>query len=139
MRLISYNPRFTSFDRTASLQELLNSAFAPNGGGFRHSPPLDVHEDSERVTVSIEAPGLKKEDFEISLHDGALTVSGERKSEVREGETLRSERFHGRFSRTVALPAPVRSDAVTAVYADGILTVTLPKSEEAKPRKITVS
>ena len=148
MRLISYQPQvspWTSFDRLSSLRDLLDSAFLlaspgpQTGRGW--APALDIYEDADQVTVKLEAAGLKKEDFDISLHDDNLTVSGERKSETeeREGESFRSERFFGQFSRTVTLPAPVKADGVTATYADGVLTVTLPKAEEAKPRKIEVN
>lgn len=134
MRLINYNPQVSSFDRVATLHDLLTA----NSFGAQRGPALDVHEDAERITVRLEAPGLKKENFEISLHGGELTVAGERKAEVREGEVLRNERFHGRFSRTVSLATPVKSDEVSATYEDGVLSVVLPKSEEAKPRKIVV-
>ncbi len=148
MRLIRYQPQpspWTSFDRLSSLRDLLDSAFQLAGptpqGGRGWTPALDIHEDADHVTVRLEAAGLKKEDFDISLHDDNLTVSGERKAEVepREGESFRSERFFGQFSRTVTLPAPVKADGVTATYADGVLTITLPKAEEAKPRKIEVN
>ena len=83
---------------------------------------------------------MKKEDFDISLQDDVLTISGERKTggEKREGESFRSERFFGTFSRSITLPAPVKADEVKATYEDGVLTVTLPKAEEAKPKKIEV-
>jgi HSP20 family protein len=150
MRLISYKPQLTTwspFDRMASLRDLLDSAFelastsGLDGGRRGWMPALDIHEDAENVTVRIEAAGMKKEDFDISLHDDNLTISGERKSETekREGESFRSERFFGSFSRTVTLPALVKADAVTATYKDGVLTITLPKAEEAKPKKIEVS
>jgi len=140
MRLINYNPAVTSFDRALSLRDLFDTAFPANGfAAASRFPALDIHESGENITVSLEVPGLKKEDFEISLDDGQLTVSGERKVEVREGETtLRSERAQGRFSRTVRLNTPVKADAVSATYTDGVLVVTLPKSEEAKPRKIAI-
>ena len=82
---------------------------------------------------------MKKEDFELSLEGGALTVSGKRESKEQNRESFRSERFFGSFSRTIARPAPVKSDDVKAAYEDGILTVLLQKADEAKPRKITVS
>ncbi len=151
MRLVSYKPQLTpwsSFDRMNSLRDLFDSAFAlasvdpgfnRQRGGW--APALDIHEDAERVVVKVEMAGLKKEDFEISLHDDNLTISGERKveTEKREGESFRSERFFGQFSRTVTLPAAVKADGVSATYNDGVLTVTLPKAEEAKPRKIEVN
>ena len=104
-------------------------------------PRLDVYEDRENVYVKAELPGMKREDIEISLHDGALSLSGERKSETKtEGtEEYHAERFFGRFQRTLSLPAPVATGKVKAEYKDGILTVTLPKTEEAKPKKIEVS
>jgi len=84
---------------------------------------------------------MKKEDIQVSLHDGGLSISGERKSETKNesAEVYRTERFFGRFQRTVTLPATVAADKVKAQYKDGILTVTLPKAEEAKPKQIDVS
>ena len=103
-------------------------------------PPLDVHQDSEQVTVSLELPGIKKEDFEISLNDGVLSITGERRFEEKrqKGTAYRTERFEGRFERTVRLPKAVQGDKVTATYRDGILTVVLPIAAEAKARQILV-
>ena len=90
--------------------------------------------------MKAELPGMKKEDIDVSLHDGALSISGERKSEekLENAEVYRSERFFGRFQRTVALPATVDAAKISAQYKDGVLTVTLPKAEEAKPKQIDV-
>ena len=105
------------------------------------TPALDVYEDKDNVCVRAELPGMKKEEIDLSLHNGSLSISGERKSEekYKDAEVYRSERFFGRFQRTVTLPTPVAVDKVKAAYQDGILTVTLPKSEEAKPKHIDVS
>src|SRR5437588_12191789 len=105
------------------------------------TPALDVFEDSSNVYVRAELPGMKKEEIELSLHDGSLSLSGERKTEekFKDAEVYRAERFVGRFQRTVSLPTPVARDKVKAQYKDGILTVTLPKAEEAKPKHIDVS
>jgi len=102
---------------------------------------LDVKQDKDNVYVRVEIPGMKREEIDISLHDGMLTVAGERKheGEMPEGEAFRRERFFGRFHRSVSLPTAVDSGTVKAVYRDGILTVTLPKAEEAKPRQIEVT
>lgn len=104
------------------------------------TPALDLHEDKDNFVVKAELPGMKKEDIDISLHDGSLSISGERKSEEKfaDAEVYRSERFVGRFQRTIALPSAVANDQVKAQYKDGILTVTLPKTEEAKPKQISV-
>jgi HSP20 family protein len=103
-------------------------------------PALDLHEDKDTLVVKVELPGMKKEDIEISLHDGCLSISGERKNEQKfeDAEVYRAERFVGRFQRTVTLPAPVAADKVKADYKDGVLTVTLPKTEEARPKQISV-
>jgi len=105
------------------------------------TPALDVYEDRDNVNVRVELPGMKKEDIGLSLHDGSLSISGERKSEEKfqDAEVSRSERFFGRFQRTITLPTPVVSEKVKADYKDGILTVTLPKAEEAKPKRIDVN
>src|ERR1041385_2269403 len=103
-------------------------------------PALDVHEDKDNFVVKAELPGMKREEIDISLHDGTLSIAGERKGEekFKDAETNRTERFVGRFQRTLTLPTPVAADKVKAEYRDGVLTVTLPKTEEAKPKRIDV-
>ena len=104
------------------------------------TPPIDLFEDKDHFIVRAELPGMKKEDIDLSLHDGSLSISGERKSEDshQEAEAYRTERFFGRFQRTITFPALVAADQVKAGYKDGILTVKLPKTEEAKPKHIDV-
>jgi len=115
----------------------------PRAGQFfnQWAPSLDLYEDKDNVFVKAEVPGMKKEDIDVSLHDNALTISGERKFEQKQedAENYRSERFFGRFSRSVTLPVAVDGNKVTASYKDGILTISLPKSETAKPKQIEVS
>ena len=121
-----------------------DGSFAELSGGSRllsvWNPAIDLYEDKDNVFVKAELPGLKKEDIDVSLHDGALSITGERKTEEKvEGtETYRTERFVGRFHRTVTLPSEVKAAEVKAEYKDGILTITLPKAEEAKPKQIEV-
>jgi HSP20 family protein len=105
------------------------------------TPALDVFEDKDNFIVKAELPGIKKEEIEVSLHDGSLSISGERKTETKheDSEVYRAERFFGRFQRTVSLPAAVAADKVKAAYKDGVLTITLPKTEEAKPKQIDVA
>jgi HSP20 family protein len=103
------------------------------------APTVDLYEDRDNILVKAEIPGMKKEDIDVSLHNGALTISGERKfEEKQEGANYRTERFYGRFQRTVTLPKAVDGGKVKASYTDGVLTITLPKSEEAKPKQIEV-
>ena len=139
---------WAGFGRLAGLRDELEQLFgAPLAEFARTSqflsgrtPALDLHEDNDNFVVKIELPGMKKDDIDVTLEDGALSISGERKSDEKfEGaEVYRSERFFGRFQRTVTLPAPVAADKIKAQYKDGVLTVTLPKTEEAKPKQINV-
>lgn len=133
------NAAWTPFDRLAPWRDLFDSAFAL-GGGSGWAPALDVHEDSENITITVEAAGMKKDDFEISIEDDAIKIAGRREAKVdeRRGESFRSERAFGQFQRTVTLPSAIKADSVRATYQDGILSVVLPKAEEAKPRKIEV-
>lgn len=149
MKIINYRPinreAWSSFDRLHSLRDLFDSAFAlasqAPGLPRTWAPPLDVSEDENQILVELELAGLKKEDFDISLQNDTLTISGERRqaAEKQEGESFRSERFFGEFRRTLTLPSAVNPGAVTATYQDGVLRVVLPKAEEAKPRKIEVN
>jgi HSP20 family protein len=129
----------------SEIDRLFDEPFSALGEGMQPfmsgwSPALDLYEDRDNLTVKAELPGMKKEDIEISLHDGVLTLSGERKDEQNrhEGDIHRSERFVGKFQRTLTLPTPVEADKVKASYKDGILTVTLPKAETAKPKQIQI-
>jgi len=104
------------------------------------TPPIDLFEDKDSFIVRAELPGMKKEEIDLSLHDGSLSISGERKAEgkYQDAEVYRTERFFGRFQRTITFSAPVAADQVRAQYKDGVLTVKLPKTEEAKPKHIDV-
>jgi len=142
MRLVRcQNPRLTwpGFGRLSSLQDELERLFETPLTNW--APALDVYEDKDNFVVHTELPGLKREDIEVTLEDGGLVISGERKAEEKrnEGEIRRQERFYGKFQRALTLPAPVAADKVKAQYKDGVLTVTVPKAEEAKPRKIDVT
>lgn len=120
----------------APLSELAHTSRLLSGW----TPALDLYEDKDNFYVKAELPGMKKEEIELSLHDGSLSISGERKQENKneEAEVYRAERFFGRFQRTVKLPTLVAADRVKAEYKDGVLMVTLPKAEEAKPKRIDV-
>lgn len=111
-----------------------------NGESNGWLPPLDLYADGEQLVLKAELPGMKKEDINISLEGDVLSLSGERKEEggYDKAETHRSERFLGRFQRTLTLPYAINNAKVQASYKDGILTVTLPKAEEAKAKQIEV-
>ncbi|MDE3098104.1 MAG: Hsp20/alpha crystallin family protein [Verrucomicrobiota bacterium] len=128
-------------DLRDEIDRLFDAPLARTSEFLGWTPAFDVYEDKDNFIVKAELPGMKREDINVSLHDGSLIISGERKSEMKsEGaEVYRAERYFGRFQRAVSLPATVAADKVKAQYKDGVLTVTLPKSEEAKPRQIEVN
>ncbi len=117
------------------------SPFTGTHGNGGWSPALDLYQDKDNFLVKAELPGMKREHITLSLHDGLLTLAGERQHEKAQDEkaTLRNERFFGRFERTITLPTQVDGTRVQASYEDGILTVTLPKAEAAKPRQIEIA
>ena len=142
MKLMQYQRpslAWPTFGRLLNLDDELDRLFETPLQAW--VPALDVHEDKDSYTIRVELPGMKREDIEVSLQDGALVISGERKSETikEDTEVHRQERYYGKFSRALTLPTAVSGDQVKAAYKDGILTVTLPKAEEAKPKQITVS
>jgi HSP20 family protein len=137
-----------SLDRWANLRDEMNSLFegslwpsAQQAQLFTGwTPALDLYQTNDDIVAVVELPGMRKDDIEISLHDGMLTISGERKDETPEGEKAgRAERFIGKFRRSISLPTRVDANKVSATYKDGILTVTLPKAEEVKPKQIQVN
>ncbi|HVP35387.1 MAG TPA: Hsp20/alpha crystallin family protein, partial [Terriglobales bacterium] len=107
------------------------------------SPNVDIAETKDEIVLSAELPGFKKEDIKLSVEDHTITLSGEKKSEYEKEDKkenyYRLERRFGSFTRSFALPTPVQADKVKASYKDGILKVTLPKSEEAKKKEIPIS
>ena len=138
-----------SLDRFANLRDELNGLFEgpfwPNSSRQAQlfngwTPAMDLYQTNDDIVAMVELPGMRKEDIEISLHDGMLTISGERKEEKAEGDkAARTERFVGKFRRSISLPTRVDANNVNATYKDGILTVTLPKAEEVKPKQIQVN
>jgi HSP20 family protein len=107
------------------------SDFRTPGPGDRF--PVDLYEDKDNTYVRAELPGIARNDLNVEMAEGFLTISAARKTKGPEGEDSFS------FSRSVAIPEEVHADKVSAAYENGVLTVTLPKKEEAKPRKISVA
>jgi HSP20 family protein len=105
------------------------------------TPPVDIQETDDSYRIQVELPGMKKEDIQITLENNVLRLSGERKFEkdVKKENFHRIERVYGTFSRSFALPTQVSSDKVDAKFQDGVLTITVPKAEQAKPRRISIA
>jgi len=113
---------------------------SPNQFSSGWMPAVDLYEDQDALHLKAEVPGMRKEDIQLSIHDGVLSLSGERTLDEKytAAEVCRSERSLGRFQRTLTLPVPVDVEKVKATYKDGILSVVLPKTEESKPKHIEV-
>jgi HSP20 family protein len=120
------------------LEDFELPSFGTADGGWL--PAFDVSETADEVIVKAELPGMDVKDIDLTLTDGLLTIKGERKMEKEDKRENyhRIERQFGSFSRTFNLGASVKADSIDAGYKDGILTVTLPKAEESKPKKIEV-
>jgi len=104
------------------------------------TPAVDIAEHDEQYLVKVELPGVNKEDVKITLENNILTIRGEKKQEkeTRKESYHRVERSYGSFQRSFTLPTTIKSDKIDAAYKDGILQITLPKAEEAKPKQIEV-
>jgi len=128
------------------LNALLDEALTgwPVGNGVSTSawlPSVDVFEDKESLKIVAELPGLKPEDVKITLENSTLTLRGEKKqvAEEKTERVHRYERSYGSFERSFSLPNTVDTDKVAASFENGVLTITLPKAEKAKPREVSVS
>ena len=143
---------FAPLTRLSALSDEMDRLFlapfvggsTPTGGNDTFSgwtPAVDLYQDKDSVVLRAELPGLRREDIHVSLHEEVLTLAGERREEKNADArgSLRSERFFGRFERRFTLPVRVDASRVSATYEDGILTVTMFKAEEAKPRQIEVN
>jgi HSP20 family protein len=132
--------RWTPFGDVARLQQNLDSLFgtAVTSGqdkvvrGF--APAVDVQEDAEKIELHADLPGVKQEDVEIQIDKGVLTIKGERKLVAGRGE-----RNTGAFSRAFTLPDTIDVEKIAAALKDGVLTLTLPKRPEEKPRQIKIA
>lgn len=149
MRIIRYQhprtlaPRASFAHPWASFEDeidrVLNATFSSlltdsDAGASALHPRADLYEDKDNLFLRAELPGLKKEDIHVELGDGVLTVSGTRKSFAPDGQAENTSEF----SRSISVPTRVQEDRINARYEDGVLTVTLPKAEEAKPRRVAV-
>ena len=110
-----------------------------NLGASTWAPPVDVAEDSEKIVVKLEVPGMEEKDLKIHFEDGLLSVSGERQFERKDDRNYhRIERAYGSFVRTFSLPRSVEANSIVANYHNGVLEIEIPKKEEAKPRQIAI-
>lgn len=137
MHLIPFSP----FNELERLRRDVDDVF--KSFDIYERPRVDVLEDEKEVKVIAEIPGISKDDIDITVFDDSVRIIGEikRSSELKEENIRRSERFYGKFTRTVPLPSEVKSDEAKAEYKDGVLTITIPKRFEARSvgKKIKLS
>src|ERR1700723_35612 len=140
---------FTAFRGQATLQDqinrLFNDAFERTSNQESNlttwAPAVDIHENEHELVVKADLPGVEAKDLDIRVKDNILTIRGERRFEkkVNEDNYLRVERAYGSFSRSFSLANTVNAEAIKADYQNGVLTLTIPKREEAKPKQIRVN
>jgi HSP20 family protein len=145
MAMVRWNDPFREF---AQLQDRINRVFNDtyrNDEGLMTSgtwvPPVDIYQNGDHeVVIKAEVPDMSREDIDITVDNGTLTIRGEKRvsSDVKEEQFHRIERRYGTFSRSFSLPPTVDTGKVGAEYKNGVLTVRLPLREEAKPRQIKV-
>ena len=139
--------RLEPFRGLSTLQDQFNRLFSESfrtQGEETHltswAPAVDISETPDELVVKADLPDVNEKDIDVRVENNLLTISGERKFEksVSEENFLRVERAYGSFSRSFSLPNTLNTDAVAAEYRSGVLTVTLPKREETKPRQVKV-
>ena len=147
MTIVRWEPLRELSSLQNEMNRLFNTVFdAPatpgNGGTMRRwVPAMDLLETADHFVLRADLPGMTQEDVKIELEDSTLTVSGERKSEHEDKQEgyYRVERAFGSFSRSLTLPKGIDADAVTANFENGVLEIRVPKPEERKPRRISIS
>ena len=140
--------RWDPFRGLGTLQDRMNRLFDETGARWpvdpasmtAWNPAVDIYETSQAITVKAEVPGVDREDIELSLENNTLTLRGGREFDKEAGDEKyhRIERAYGTFSRSFSIPAVVDEAAITADYKDGVLTIVLPKTERAKPKRIVI-
>jgi HSP20 family protein len=136
--LVTTNRIGHSLDRM--FNDLFNGVPVWANANSDFAPKVNITENDRRIRLEFELPGMDKGDINVTVKDGLLTVSGERKVETKDEKEnyVRSEIYTGQFSRSFTLPETVETDKISADYKNGILTLGLPKSEKAQPKQIEV-
>ena len=144
MAIVKYNPfrelRTMQDQMNRMLDMAWNREFGEELKEGVWQPPVDIYEDEHSVIIKAEVPDVEQKDIEVRIENGTLTLRGERKhsSDIRKENYYRVERYFGQFQRSFSLPQTIDQDKVQATCDKGILTITLPKREETKPKAISV-
>ena len=145
MAIVRWEPFRDLLTTQREYVRLLKEAFSPMSGETEVStrswaPPVDIYETEDAIVLKAELPGIDPKDVEVRVEDNTLYLKGERKyeKEVNEQNYHRIERSYGSFARSFSLPNSISAEKVKAEYKDGLLTLTIPKREEAKPKTIKI-
>lgn len=142
-QIIRWNPVRDMVAMQSAMDRLFDDVTQSLGEGnaFTSNLPLDIHETDDNYVVVADVPGLMPDDINITLHENRLTIAGEFKQEETREDTraLVTERYYGNFSRSLTLPTNIEADDVEAAYDNGVLRLTLPKAENARPRQIRIN
>jgi HSP20 family protein len=139
--------RWEPFREVISLRQAMDRLFEDSFVGLPRLTmdgsgefPIDIYQDKKNLVVKAALPGVKPEELDITIADDILTIRGEHKEEqeTEEDDYIHRERYYGAFSRSVAIPTKVKSDKAEASFEEGVLTLTLPKAGEIKPRQVKV-
>ena len=142
MRLVRWDPLQELVTMSNRFNRSLNDPYTPRTedafGAW--APPVDIFEKQDHLVIRAEIPGVQKDDMDVRIENGVLTLHGERKqdTEIREEDAHRIERVYGTFTRSFILPTTVDAAKVTATYKDGVLEVSVPKAEAAKPKQVEI-
>lgn len=146
MKLVSHYAPVSVFSPFAEIERELERVWGrgTNGAGTETAetvPSTDVKEDARQWTVTLDLPGVRREDVQVSLEEGVLSITGERRQETEtvEGQFHRRERVVGRFARRFTVGTALPADGVKATFKDGVLTVVLPKPTAVQPRTIQIA
>src|ERR1017187_1899965 len=143
MAMVRWEPLRDAMSANRDFDRLFRAAFSPESEVSTRTwaPPVDIFENGDNLVLKAELPGVNPDDVEIRVENNTLYLKGERKfeKEVEEQSYHRVERSYGTFTRTFSLPNSIDADKVAANYKDGVLTLTMPKKEEAKPKTIKIN
>ena len=130
------------FDLHRQMNRLFDDLFDQHGDSGvyaragMNTPAMEIHQTDDRLEITAELPGVREEDIDLTVEDGVLTLRGEKKSSREDQERGYSERSYGTFERRLTLPSNIDEEACSADFKDGVLTITLPKAEKARGRRI---
>lgn len=141
MSLVKWKTDFDPFGLRREIDRVFGEFFAPvEGTTATLTPPMDISETKDAIIVKAELPGVEQKDIHVTLQDGVLTIKGEKVQEKEEKDVNyhKVERHYGSFLRTIALPSSIDQNKVKAGFKNGVLSITIGKKEESKPKTIHV-